>query len=213
MKGHFFMKKCIIVGGAQIKDYNKIRKHLSQGFAIYCDGGLKHEEALSLKPDLIIGDFDSFKNPGRDIETIVLPCEKDDTDTFFAVKEAINRGFDEFTLIGVTGGRIDHTSGNLSMLLYLYENGKKAEIIDDYSVMKVVGKEPEYITDDFLYFSLNNISGVAKGVNVENAKYPLKNAEIKPSSALCVSNEVIKGEKAKVHINDGTMLLVKIDKE
>ena len=207
------MKNCIIVGGANIQDYKKIRKHLKESFVIYCDGGLKHEEALSLKPDLIVGDFDSFKKPERDIETITLPCEKDDTDTFYAVKEAIKRGFCEFTLIGVTGGRLDHTLGNVSMLLYLYESGKNAEIIDDYSVMKIVGNEPEYITDNFLYFSLNNLSGTAKGVNVENAKYPLKDAEIKGSSALCVSNEVIKGKTAKVYITDGIMLLSKIDKE
>lgn len=207
------MKKCIIVGGADIYDYEKIRKHLKDAFVIYCDGGLKHEKSLSLKPDLIVGDFDSYEKPERDTETITLPCEKDDTDTFFAVKEAIKRGFCDFTLIGVTGGRLDHTLGNLSMLLYLYENGKKAEIIDDYSVIKIVGKEPEYITDDFLYFSLNNISGATKGVNVENAKYPLKNAVIDASSALCVSNEVVKGKTAKVYVSDGIMLLLKIDKE
>lgn len=39
-----------------------------------------------------MGDFDSHNNPNLDVETIVLPCEKDDTDTVFAVKEALKRG-------------------------------------------------------------------------------------------------------------------------
>lgn len=207
------MKKCIIIGGAEIKNYNRIKKYISDCFAVYCDSGLKHQEALELRPDLIVGDFDSYKNPCTDIETIVLPCQKDDTDTFFAVKEAVKRGFDEFLIIGAVGGRLDHTLGNLSMLLYLYENGKKAEIIDDYSVIKIIGSEPEYITDDYLYFSLNTISGDAKGVNIENAKYPLKNAVIKSSSAICVSNEVIKNKTSKVYIYKGIMLLIKIDNE
>lgn len=207
------MKKCVIVGGAPINDYVKIKKYVADSYVIYCDGGLKHEAFLNVKPDLIVGDFDSFKIPETDIETIVLPCEKDDTDTFYAVKEAIKRGFDEFTLIGVMGGRFDHSLGNISILLYLYENGKKAEIVDDYSIMKIQGKDIEYITDNFLYFSLNNITGDAKGVNIENAKYPLVNAEIKGSSAMCVSNEVLKGKTSKVYINEGEMLLVKIDKE
>lgn len=205
------MKKCVIIGSAPIKNYEKIKSHINDSFIIYCDGGLKHQEVLNVKPDLIVGDFDSYNKPETDIETIVLPCEKDDTDTFYAVKEAIRRGYDEFVLIGVMGGRIDHTLGNISMLLYLYENGKKAVIVDDYSQIKIIGKEPEYITDDFLYFSLNNILGDVKGVNIENAKYPLKNAEIKASSATCVSNEVIKGQTAKVYINEGIMLLVKVE--
>lgn len=207
------MEKCIIIGNAEIKNYKIIKKYINDGFAIYCDGGLKHEKALSKKPDLIIGDFDSYKKPETDTETIVLPCEKDDTDTFFAVKEAIKRGFCEFVLIGVAGGRLDHTLGNISLLLYLYENGKKAEIIDDYSVITVVDNNPQYISDDFMYFSLNSINGDAKGVNIENAKYPLKDAEIKASSAVCVSNEVIKGKTAKVYIKQGKMLLVKIYNE
>lgn len=39
------------------------------------------------------------------------------TDTVYAMKEAIKRGFDTFLLIGVVGGRLDHTLGNVSMLL------------------------------------------------------------------------------------------------
>ena len=57
-------------------------------------------------------------------ETIVLPCEKDDTDTVFAVKEALKRGFQDFLLIGVIGGRLDHTLGNVSLLLMLDAHGR-----------------------------------------------------------------------------------------
>lgn len=46
-------------------------------------------DALQVRPGLIVGDFDSHDNPLLDVETIVLPCEKDDTDTVFAVKEAL----------------------------------------------------------------------------------------------------------------------------
>lgn len=88
-------------------------------FIVFCDSGLKHLESLQVNPGLIVGDFDSHDNPHLGVETIVLPCEKDDTDTVFAVKEAIKRGFDDFLLIGVVGARLDHTLGNVSSLLYL----------------------------------------------------------------------------------------------
>ena len=84
-----------------------------------------------------------------DVETIVLPCEKDDTDTLFAVKEALKRGFEDFILIGVVGARLDHTLGNVSILLHLDSLGNKGKIIDDYSEMEIVSKEPAYIDDSY----------------------------------------------------------------
>ena len=161
------MKRCVIIGGAQIINYDKIKEHLNKDdFNIFCDSGLRHEEELKLKPDLIVGDFDSYKNPDTDIETIVLPCEKDDTDTVYAVKEALKRGFDEFLLIGVVGARLDHTLGNVSILLMLDSAGKKAKIVDDYSEMEIVSDKPVFIDDSFLYFSLLNISGLARGIDI-----------------------------------------------
>ena len=98
------MKRCVIVGGADINNYEYIKSCLrNDDFIVFCDSGLKHLESLQVNPGLIVGDFDFHDNPHLGVETIVLPCEKDDTDTVFAVKEAIKRGFDDFLLIGVVG--------------------------------------------------------------------------------------------------------------
>lgn len=165
------MKRCVIVGGADIGNYDFIRENLQENdYIVFCDSGLKHLERLQVKPSLIVGDFDSHENPNLDVETIVLPCEKDDTDTVFAVKEAISRGFDRFLLIGVVGGRLDHTLGNVSILLYLDSLGKKGCIIDDYSEMEIVSDTPCFINDNYAFFSLLNITGCAKGITIQNAK-------------------------------------------
>lgn len=205
------MKRCVIIGGAQIINYDKIKEHLNKDdFNIFCDSGLRHKGALKLKPDLIVGDFDSYKNPDTDIETIVLPCEKDDTDTVYAVKEALKRGFDEFLLIGVVGARLDHTLGNVSILIMLDSIGKKAKIVDDYSEMEIISDKPVFIDDSFLYFSLINISGLAKGIDIENAKYPLENAEITCEYQYGISNEVLPDKLAKVSLKEGRLLLIKV---
>ena len=205
------MKRCVIVGGADINNYEYIRGCLREDdYIAFCDSGQKHMDNLGVKPNLIVGDFDSYENPNLDVETIELPCEKDDTDTMFAVKEAIKRGFDEFVLIGVVGARLDHTLGNISILLHLNSLRKKAMIIDDYSLISVVSNEPEFIDDSFAYFSLINVSGKAKGVVIENAKYPLDNAEITCEYQYGISNEVMKGEFAKVSVSDGQLLLVRV---
>ena len=205
------MKRCVIVGGADINNYEYIKSCLhNDDFIVFCDSGLKHLEALQVKPGLIVGDFDSHDNPQLDVETIVLPCEKDDTDTVFAVKEALKRGFDDFLLISVVGARLDHTLGNVSILLYLDSLGNKGKIIDDYSEMEIVSKEPAYIDDSYAYFSLLNISGTAKGITIENAKYPLDNAEITCEYQYGISNEVLIGHTAIIKVNTGRVLLVKV---
>ena len=205
------MKRCVVVGGADINNYEYIRDCLCEDdYIVFCDSGLKHIDSLGVNPNLIVGDFDSYDNPNLDVETIVLPCEKDDTDTVFAVKEALKRGFDKFLLIGVIGARLDHTLGNVSILMYLDSLSKKGVIIDDYSEMEIVSKEPAFIEDSFAYFSLINVSGKAKGIVVENAKYSLDNAEITCEYQYGISNEVIKGEIAKVSVSVCQLLLVRV---
>ena len=205
------MRRCVIVGGADINNYGFIREKLcADDYMVFCDSGLKHLEYLHAKPSLIVGDFDSHDNPLLDTETIVLPREKDDTDTVYAVKEAIKRGFDEFLLIGVVGARLDHTLGNVSILLYLDSLGKKGCIIDDYSEMEIVSERPVSICDEYSFFSLLNITGCAKGITINGAKYPLADAEISCEYQYGISNEVLPGEKAVVSVKYGKLLLIKV---
>ncbi len=208
------MKRCVIVGGAPIKKYDEIKEYLSrEDYFIFCDCGLSHSEFLGVKPNLIIGDFDSYKQPQSEIETIVLPREKDDTDTVFAVKEALLRGFESFLLIGVIGNRFDHTLGNISILNMLSNKGKKAKIIDDFSEIELISHEKATISDRYPYFSLLSIDGESHGVNILNAKYPLKNATISPTYQYGISNEVIKGKEAVVTVKSGKLLIIKIRHE
>ncbi len=208
------MKKCVIIGGAEIKDYQHIKGYLTgEEYYVFCDGGLRHMPYLSVVPNLIVGDFDSHINPRMDVETIILPCEKDDTDTMFAIKECMKRGFEEFILIGVVGGRFDHTFCNVSALLMLESENLNGVIIDDYSEIEIISTKPKYIEDKYKCFSLLNISGTAKGINIINAKYNLTDGEITSEYQFGVSNEVFSGRIAKLSVEGGNLLLVKIVKE
>ena len=205
------MKRCVIVGGAEINNYELIRGYLypSRDFYVYCDCGLKHEQFL-YAPDLIIGDFDSHAKPENFDNVITLPVVKDDTDTIFAVKEALRRGYEEFLLIGVTGGRQDHNLGNIYALLMLAKAGKKAMIVDDYSEISVISSgERVKVKWGWKFFSLMNISGVARGIDIRGAKYNLNNAEITPEFQYGISNEVLKPEvDAEIYLREGYLLLV-----
>ena len=208
------MRRCVIIGGAEITRYDQVKSYLSTGdYAIYCDSGLRHREALELAPDLIVGDFDSHPDPRLPVETITLPREKDDTDTVYAVKEALKRGFEDFLLLGVVGGRLDHSLGNVSILLYLDALGKRGLIVDDYSEMEIVSRQEAEVGPEFPYFSLLNISGTARGITLENAKYPLKDAEIRCYYQYGVSNEPLPGKTARICLKEGQLLLIRVRSE
>ena len=208
------MRRCVIVGSAPVSRPEVLREQLrADDFFIYCDGGLRHRGALGRAPDLIVGDFDSHPNPHLAVETIALPRAKDDTDTVAAAKAAVARGFREFLLVAVTGGRIDHTLANLSILLMLDSLGLEAKIVDDYSEIEVVSRRAAEVADSFRFFSLLNVSGVARGVAIENAKFPLRDGEITCDYQYGVSNEVTPGRTAKVTVREGRLLLVKVTGE
>ena len=187
------MKRAVIVGGAPIGRIESIRAYLrADDTMIYCDGGLRHMAALGRGADLIVGDFDSHENPHAAVETIVLPHEKDDTDTYFAAKEALRRGFRDFLLLGAAGARLDHTLGNLGLLMMLDEAGAKALLVDDYSEMEIVSRSP---------------------ARVRGAKYPLENVELPCDTSLGVSNEPLPGQTASVRVDEGRLLLIRIREE
>ena len=208
------MSRCVIVAAGQILDYERAKSFLQPGdFFIFCDDGLRHAESLGVTPSLIVGDFDScdaslLSKWSNLCETVRLPREKDDTDTLFAVKLAVERGYSDFLLLGAMGGRFDHALGNVSILLYLDGLGKKAQMIDDYSIMQVVGKEPFYIEDTCSYFSVLTVAGDVSGVNIKNAKYPLENAKLSADFQLGISNEVLPGKRAEVSVEQGRVLVV-----
>jgi len=205
--------RCVIIGAAPIKNYERISSYLKpDDFIIACDAGLNHTEKLRIRPNLIVGDFDSTKNPdSKEIETIVLPREKDDTDSVYALKTAFSRGFSDFLFLGMIGDRFDHSLGNLSLLLRCQEKNFPAIMADDFSEMEIAGKTEVEISGRCKFFSLLPVSGPAEGITIKNAKFPLENGRINPENAqLGVSNEVLPGKKAKVSVQKGLLLLVKI---
>ena len=202
-------RRCTIIGGADIRDYDRVRGYLSaDDFVVYCDSGLKHMDGLGAKPSLIVSDWDSYDDPHMDVETITLPVAKDDTDTVYAAREGIKRGFKDFLLIGCIGARLDHTLVNTYILTTLEDNGCHGVIVDDYSEMELITEAA--VTDRYPYFSLLAMEGEARGVFIKNAKFELKDATIGPGYQYATSNEPLPGKTAEITVKDGRLLLIKI---
>ena len=216
------MKRCVIVGGAPIARYDRIQPLLrDDDFVIYCDSGLRHMDGLGALPSLIIGDWDSYDDPHMDIETITLPVAKDDTDTVYAMREGMKRGFTEFLLVGAVGARLDHSLVNVYILSALENSGCHGMIVDDYSEMELISSQADEtgevhpgrvsVEDRYPFFSLLALEGEARGVTIRNAKFGLEGASIDPDYQYATSNEVLPGKTAEITVEDGRLLLIKIN--
>ena len=207
------MGRCVIVGGGPIGDYARARAALRpDDYLIYCDSGLRHAAGLGVPPALTVGDFDSHPRPESADRVIVLPREKDDTDTVYAAREGMRRGFGEFLLLGVIGGRLDHTLANVGILLMLDAAGKRALALDDYSEMEIVSRQAE-VSDAWPFFSLLAVDGPAEGVAIREAKYPLENARIDAAYPYGVSNEALPGRSARISVEKGRLLLIRVARD
>ena len=207
--------KCIIVAAGEL---SVAEIEVVQGdLLIAVDGGLEHCECLGLKPDLVLGDFDSVKerqltqisqweaqSPGR---VIRLKPEKDDTDTLTAIRVALERGYRDFLLYGAMGGRRpEHTIANIQCLLFLKHHGAVGYLVDGTEMCFVMENEEMRFQPSMEgYLSLFSLKEEALGVNIRGMKYELNNARITNDFPIGISNEFI-GQEAVVSVRQGQLL-------
>ena len=94
---------CVIAGGGEARFPDT-----KDAFVIAADSGYNRCVENNIAPDLLVGDMDSIKGSvpdASDIPIVRAPCEKDDTDTMLAIKIGFERGYRDFVLTGVTGGK------------------------------------------------------------------------------------------------------------
>lgn len=204
------MKKCAIIGAGEITSYDFVKPFIEKcDFVISADGGYDHLKRMGIYPDLAVGDFDSITGKIIAPKVITLPKEKDDTDTIFAAKTAIQKGYNEIYLFGMLGGRLDHTIANIQLLLFLSENNIKAFIIDLNTILTVIKNQEISISpsDNYL-FSVFSLTEKSEGVTIKNAKYELSDYNLKNNFPLGVSNEFIHSQNALIKVILGALLIV-----
>ena len=178
-------------------------------YIIACDGGYAHAVESGIRPDLVVGDFDSYGGSiDPSLKVIRVPCEKDDTDTMLAIKLALEDGYRDFMLLGATGGRLDHMLANISSGVYIAEHGGSCVICDKYSIVHVIKNcrlELEGLAGQTL--SVLSYTDESRGVTLRGMKYPLENGVITNAFPLGVSN-VVKSDKCSVEVAQGVLLVI-----
>lgn len=200
-------RRCVILAGGPMEPSMQALLR-PEDFIIAVDAGVLAAKRFSLAPALCLGDWDSAPKPDADCPCIVLPAQKDDTDTYYAARVAIEKGFAEVLILGGLGGRMDHTLANISTLLFLRKNGVAAVLQDENTWMTVLQNEQKEIFDrPGFYLSVFALEGEARGVFISGAKYALQNAAITESFPIGVSNEILQ-KSAVIGVENGALLVL-----
>ncbi len=201
--------KCIIVGSAPCEDVGYIRKACDGRFVICTDGGMKTANRAGIKPDLVVGDFDSSDSESADgIDIISLPCEKDVSDMQAAILHALSCGMKDILMTACTNGRADHYLANLAMLELIFESGGIGVILDEQNkiFLHPAGKLA-IDAKEYKYVSLIALDAKVGPVTIAGMKYPLDNAMLFRNNPLAISNEDISGN-AYIELISGRALVV-----
>ena len=203
---------------------------------IAADRGLEFFLDYLILPDVVIGDFDSLsedgknflemqnedipyggmlewklqKGEGKVVEVVRLRPEKDDSDTQSAMNYAIQNGAKEIMILGVTGNRVDHLMVNFGLLILAQKQDTEVALADRYNYMKLIpsGTILKKAEQFGKYVSFFPLGGDVTGLTLEGFKYPLDKYHLTTAdSGLTVSNEISE-EYAKVTYESGTLLMI-----
>lgn len=201
------VKRCAIISGAPEEDLTYYNKFIENRYIICADSGYKKCGILKIKPDLIIGDFDSSTKPVDDCEIIELQVRKDDSDTFHCVKEAIGRGYNDIVILGGIGSRIDHTYSNILSVVYCFDRNIRCELVNEKNRLSVVSGETTICKGEYEYFSLFALYEKCTGLSIIGSQYDLDCVELEPTSQLTQSN-AFKNDEVKIIVESGKIILI-----
>lgn len=202
------MKKCSIITFID-KNPDKILSDISREDYIICaDGGMKYALDFGIKPDIAIGDFDSYEGtvPG-DIPVISLPTAKADTDTHYCVKYAIEKGYDDITIYGGLGGRFDHTLANMQTMAYAASAKCKIRLISENDEIHVITDSNIFIPYRDAYLSVLSLSEKSIGVSITGTEYDVKDIELSSIFPLGTSNKITE-DQSEISVISGTLAII-----
>lgn len=194
------MKRIGICGGAKV-DY-QLDTSLSY---IGVDHGIDTLLKQGIQPMIGVGDFDSLQNKSvlKNLEIEILPTRKDITDTHYALLYALEHGYEEILIFGVTGGRVDHFMAILS-LIQQFPN-THIFLLDSQNKIQILPAGTHYVKEsEYTYFSVFALTH--SYITLSSCEYPLDNYYLKKEDPLCVSNQ-ISGEHVKIVTSDSILLI------
>ncbi|MEQ1771265.1 MAG: thiamine diphosphokinase [Devosia sp.] len=185
-----FTNLLVIVGGGTV-DIELLRElYLAGANLVGADGGADVIADAGLKPDAIIGDLDSLKNPmgwlGR--TKMVTIAEQDTTDfekSLYSTRAPVT------VALGMTGKRFDHTLAAIDAVARQAVN-RPIILVDDYDIAIALSGRFDYEVEPKERVSVHPLVPIRFRAS-SGLRYPLDNLKLAPGERTGTSNEATTG--------------------
>ena len=173
---------------------------------IAADGGANTARELGFKPDLVVGDMDSFIPHKEDSFDVITDPDQETNDLEKALSAALERKADYVVVLGAVGRRLDHTLKNLSVLKQFNHRFDSLLFKDRYGITRLIRSPFRESFPVGTTLSLFPLSGEVKGITTKGLQYSLKNESLKNGLRDGTSNKTTQQE-IEILFEEGDLLL------
>lgn len=180
--------------------------------SIAADSGIRFFYEYEKIPSVVLGDFDSISEKGKDyirkhkIEMFTYPTEKDSTDLEIGIHYLVDRGCKDIRILGALGDRIDHSLGNLLLMVRFFEEGIRIVLKNDLMKIQIIDGRIE-IRKNYKFVSVLPISSDKVTISMKGFYYPLDHRKMSRGSTLGISNYLIE-EIGEIEVSNGKVFLI-----
>ena len=180
---------------------------VSGGFCVCSAGAYVWAKKMGIKPDLVVGDFDSLGFVPDDCQTVVYPVMKNETDGEIALRLLKEKGCDSVDVYGAFGKRTDHFLGNLALLGIGMDLGVGVRLVGDGEIIFLGTGQVDLETRKNRTISLVPYGDTAHIIDSKGLLYPLKDLVLKRDDTRGISN-VAESEKVGFFVKEGRVLVL-----
>ncbi len=202
-------KKGLIFGSAPCESWEFLRPYSEwPDIVIAADGGLVLSRIAGFFPTVYVGDGDSGGREEAGMINVLLQPEKDVTDLEAAYHWARDHDVTEFIFTGCTGGRLDHHMAAMGLLETATRNGTEGVILNPRNRIQFLLPGTYHVPNlGYHFFSLIPVDRILTGLQINGAKYPLRNRDVRRGDSLTISNEFI-GDIVEISFSGGCCYLI-----
>ncbi len=211
MKG----KCCIIIAGGTLGDPAYHKKILAAGDYVICaDGGARYAEKLGVRPDLLVGDFDTLSSAElrswrqKGVKILQFSKVKDYTDTQLALRKALEMGFSKIRVIAALGGRLDHTWVNVMLLALPEVQDADVRILDENQEILALTGSVRLEGEIGEVISLIPLTQQVRGIQTTGLQYQVPQGILSLGMSMGISN-VFAAPVAEIKLEEGRLLVIR----
>lgn len=217
-------KVLLITGGKVNMDFAEEYTASKEYDTVVCaDSGLNTAYRLGMPVHYFMGDFDSVSpeileayregkvEGSKHCEWVRYPKEKDYVDTQLVLEWILEKGADEITFLGATGGRLDHFLANVNILMLALKQKVPAYIVDSRNRIRLTDSTLSIERQDMYgkYLSLLPLTSTVTGVTLRGLKYLIEDYTLEVGIARAISNEMDEtSKKAEITLRSGVLIVV-----